>query len=236
MWLPDRLKRGWASATSAPRLVGSFVIALLLAGVMLATPGQSFGAPGDTTIVDPNAPTTMVDPNAPTTGIGVTTTAIGATTTTIAAVPQCRPDGADCIQSVMSVAYTDVNGDKVLDQFDIINVTVVVTALRGGVTNPVVSIPLPLGSGHSFVAESLAVNGTTAGTLGASVATVALPSPLIGTSTITVGIVLGDHVPPDLSRAPINLTSQLTPRSPSSSAWSPIRLKWLNGSPTSTSR
>jgi large repetitive protein len=179
-----------------------------------------------TTTVDPNAPTTTVDPNATTTttGAGATTTAAGATTTvgattttgvtttttTIAAVPQCRPDGLDCIQSAMSVAYTDVNGDKVLDQFDIINVTVTVTALRSGVTSPVVSIPLPLGSGHRFVAGSLAVNGTTAGALGASVATVALPSPLSGTSTITVGIVLGDHVSPDLARAPISLTSQLT--------------------------
>jgi hypothetical protein len=230
MWVPDRLKRGWGSAKSAPRLIGSFAVALLLAGVMLASPGQSFGAPGDTTTIDPNAPTTTIDPNAPTTTVdpnaptttidpnaptttvdpNAPTTTVGATTTTIAAVPQCRPDGSDCIQSAMSVGYTDVNGDKVLDQFDIINVTVTVTALRGGVASPIVSIPLPLGSGHHFVADSLAVNGTAAGTLGASVATVALPSPLSGTSTITVGIVLGDHVPPDLSRAPINLTSQLT--------------------------
>ena len=109
----------------------------------------------------------------------------------------------------MSVGYTDVNGDAVLDQSDIINVAVTVTALKGGVTRPVVSIPLPLGSGHRFVAGSLAVNGITAGTLGAAVATVALPSPLRGTNTVTLGIVLGDHVPPDLTRAAINLTSQL---------------------------
>jgi hypothetical protein len=235
-WVPDRLKRGWGSAKSAPRLIGSVAVAVLLVGMMISSPGQSQAAVGDTSTIDPNAPTTTIDPNAPTTTVdpnapttttiagatttapGATTTAAGATTTTgvttttttIAAVPQCRPDGLDCIQSAMSVGYTDVNGDKVLDQFDIINVTVTVTALRGGVSSPVVSIPLPLGSGHRFVAGSLAVNGTTAGTLGASVATVALPSPLSGTSTVTVGIVLGDHVPPDLARAPLNLTSQLT--------------------------
>jgi Domain of unknown function DUF11 len=174
-----------------------------------------------TTTVDPNATTTTVDPNvtttvpgstttlASTTTVGVTTT-VGAITTTVAPVPQCRPDGSDCIQASMNVTYTDVNGDQLLDQFDIMTVTVSVTGLRGGVTNPTVSIPLPQGSGHSFVPGSLAVNGTPAGTIGAAVATVALASPLVGSSTVTVGIVLGDHVSPDLVRAPITLISQLT--------------------------
>ena len=109
----------------------------------------------------------------------------------------------------MSISFTDVNLDKAMDQFDILNVTATVEALRAGLTTGVVTIPLPQGSGHRFIEGSLSLNGVAllapTGTLG-NVATVRLPSPVAPTSIIRVQIVLGDHFPPARSKVPLALT------------------------------